>query len=75
MTSIVFGNDLVCRLNFQSLCQLRNDVLDAIARARVNKMLVMKAMFRNMTPDDLMYPPGQEPDTEFSRSVKNFQVC
>lgn len=38
-------------------------------------MLVMKAMFRNLNPDDLMYPPGQAPDTEFKRSVEKFKVC
>lgn len=73
VTTIAFGNDLVCRMNFPSLCQLRNDVLEAISRARVNKMLIMKAIFRNMKPDDLMYPIGEEPETEFKRSVQTFK--
>ena len=75
ITSIVMGNDLVPRLGFRSLCRLRNDVLDAISRARVNKMLIMQAIFKYFNSEDLMYPPGQEPDTPFKRSINDFKVC
>ena len=73
VTSIVLGNDLVSRLNFPSLCRLRNDVLDAISRARVNKMFVLRAIFKDLEPNDLMYPRGEEPDSEFKRSVEKFK--
>lgn len=70
---MVLGNDLVCRLNFRSLCKLRNDVLDAISRARVNKMMIMQAIFKEFSAEDLMYPPGQEPDSPFKRGIEKFK--
>lgn len=70
---MVLGNDLVPRLNFRSLCRLRNDVLDAISRARVNKMMIMQAIFKEFDAQDLMYPPGQEPDSPFKRSIGRFK--
>lgn len=68
------GNDLVCRLSFRTLCRLRNDVLDAISRARVNKMMIMQALFKELDSADLMYPAGQEPDSPFKRSIAEFKV-
>lgn len=73
VTSFVLDSDLVSRLSFRSLCTLRNRVLDAISRARVNKVLIMKGLFQDIDPEDLMYPVGQEPDSEFKRQVKEFQ--
>lgn len=73
MTSVVVGNDLVCRLSFRSLCRLRNDVLDAISRARVNKMMIMQAIFKEFDAGDLMHPPGQEPDSAFKRGIAEFK--
>ena len=70
---MVLGNDLVCRLNFRSLCKLRNDVLDAISRARVNKMMIMQAIFKEFNSEDLMYPAGQEPDSPFKRGIEKFK--
>lgn len=74
VTSIVLGNDIVSRLNFQSLCGLRKDILDTISRAKVNKMVIMKAMLKDMDPEDLLYAPGQEPATDFKSSVERFHV-
>lgn len=73
VTTVVLGNDLVCRLNFRSLCKLRNDVLDAISRARVNKMMIMQAIFKEFNSEDLMYPVGQEPDSPFKRGIEKFK--
>lgn len=74
VSSIVWGNDLVCRLSFHSLCHLRNDVLDTISRAKVNKMVIMRSIFKDYRPEDLLFNPGQEPDSEFKTSVKKFRV-
>lgn len=75
VTSIILGNDLVCRLNFHSLVKLRNDVLDAISRAKVNKMVIMRTIFlKDIRPDDLMFEEGQEPDTPFKASLEVFKV-
>jgi len=73
VTTVVMGNDLVCRLSFPSLCKLRNDVLDAISRARVNKMMIMQAIFKELDSADLMYPPGEEPDTPFKQNIAKFK--
>ena len=50
------------------------DVLDCICRARVNKIYVMQSLFRNFEVDDLMYPQGQEPLSEFKTNVDIFKV-
>lgn len=71
---MVINNDLVCRLSLPKLCKLRNDVLDAISRAKVNKMLIMQAIFRDFDLDDLMYAKGEEPDTAFKKSINDFKV-
>lgn len=65
---------MVSRLNFQSLCNLRKDTLDAISRAKVNKMVIMKAMLKDMDPDDLLHAHGKEPPSEFRSSVERFHV-
>lgn len=75
VTSVVLGNDLVSRLNFQALVQLRNEVLEAIARAKVNKMVVMRTLFmHNIHPADLMHARGEEPDTPFKASLQSFKA-
>ncbi len=71
---MVLGNDLVSRLNFPALCRLRNDVLDAISRAKVNKMVVLGSIFKDVEPSDLMYARGEEPDSEFKQSVAKYKV-
>ena len=53
----------------QYVCMYVLDVLDCISRARVNKIYVMQSLFRNFEVDDLMYPHGQEPLSEFKKSV------
>jgi len=74
VTSVVLGNDLVSRMSFLSLNTLRNDILDCISRARVNKMCVMQAIFRDFDIDDLMYRAGQEPPSQFKQNVAAFKA-
>lgn len=71
--SVVLSNDLVCRLGVVTLNKLRNDVLDAISRAKVNKMHIMQAIFKDFKTEDLMYARGEEPDTPFRRSIAKFK--
>lgn len=74
VTSIALGNDLVCRLNFRSLVKLRHDVLEAISRAKVNKMVIMRTIFlKDIHADDLMHAPGEEPNTAFKASLQTFK--
>ncbi len=74
ITSVILSNDLVPRVSFQSICRLRNDVLDAICRAKTSKAHIMQAVFRDFEVDDLLYAPGSEPDSELRRSITHYQV-
>ena len=55
---------------------MRKDILDAISRAKVNKMVIMQAMFKEYVAqvDDLMHVRGTEPDSEFAKSVREFNA-
>lgn len=71
VTSVVLNDDLISRLSFRSLCALRNDVLDAISRAKVNKMTIFRSIFkREVTADELMFERGEEPPSEFKNFVQ-----
>ncbi len=70
----MLGNDVVPRLNFPAICELRNEVLDAISRAKVSKMLIMQAIFRDFDVRDLMYPRGEAPESDFKTNISKFQV-
>lgn len=72
VTSLVLDNDLICRLSVARLASLRNDVLDSIARAKVNKMTIMQALFKDFHVDDFLYRKGHEPDSAFKRNVDVF---
>jgi hypothetical protein len=63
-------------LSLRSVSKLRCEILDSITRAKVNKMVIMQGLFREYVAqvDDLLYPSGQEPVSEFSRSVHAFNV-
>jgi hypothetical protein len=59
---------------------LRNEVLDIIARIKVSKMDVLKTAVlgpgghkRMQIIDDLMHPRDQVPDSEFKRQVQKFK--
>ena len=60
ITSVVLNNDLICRLNFINLCNLRQLVLELISRSKVNKMIILQAMFRDYELNDLIYAKGME---------------
>eukprot|EP01039_Chlorochromonas_danica_P005092 gene5092-5596_t len=73
VTSIVLGNDLICRTSFRSLCQLRENLLDAICRARRPKIFILRALTLDYERDELLYPPGEEPDSPFKRRLEKFK--
>jgi len=76
VTSLCLGNDMFCRLSVDGLNILREKVLDVIARAKVNKMVIMQALFKEYVHhmDDLLYTPGSEPDSDFRRSIQEYSV-
>jgi hypothetical protein len=74
-TTICCGNDMICRVGFRSLCKLRNDILDAICRAKKNKLQILYSMFsRNQDAKDLLYKRGEEPNSKFKEEVIKFKV-
>ena len=50
MTSVVLDDDLIARLGVGSLNHLRDQVLDCIVRAKVNKTYVMQTLFETSLP-------------------------
>ena len=72
VTSIVLDNDIICRTSALSLAKLRNDVLDSISRAKVSKMMIMQALFKDFDPDLLLYPRGKAPASDFLTNVSEF---
>lgn len=74
VTSVILGKDLVGSLSVKNLSTLRSKVLDALIRCKVNKNIVMRALFEERAHDldALMYAPGSEPDSDFKRMVESF---
>jgi len=72
VTTVVLGSDMVSRLNIHSLAKLREEVLDSIGRCKVNKMVIMQAIFRDFDVRSFMYEKGEEPASEFKNNVIRF---
>ncbi len=67
-TTIILGNDIISRLSMRSVMSLRNQVLYAIARARAHKLYILSALLRPIEIEKALYPPGEEPDSEFKQA-------
>lgn len=75
VTSVVIGNDIVPRMSFPSICTLRDQILDAIARAKVNKTEILRTMFAEDHPSEsLLYPADQVPDSIYKQSIDRFKA-
>lgn len=74
VTSVVLGKDLVGSLSVKNLSDLREQVLDSIARCKVNKMTVLRALFEDKTEevDKFLHPPGTKVGSEFERMVEAY---
>ena len=72
VTTVVLGSDVVPRMSFRGLADLREQVLDGIARAKVNKAHIMQSIFREVDVDAFLYPPGLEPRSRFRCMVQTF---
>ena len=72
VTTVVLGSDMISRLNIDSLAKLREEVLDSIGRCKVNKMIIMQAIFRDFDVRNFMYEKGDEPLSEFKDNVERF---
>lgn len=65
-------NDIVCRLSVNSICELREKILDSISRSKVNKMLIMQSVFKEFPIEQLLYPSGEEPLSDFKLNVNQY---
>ena len=45
-TTVIIDCDWVPRMSLHSVTRLREEILDAIARARVHKLVILQAMFK-----------------------------
>ncbi len=73
VTSVILGSDLVPRASFHSIIRLKLRTLDAISRAKANKMTIFKSSFRHTPISELVYKVGAEPDCEFNRNMNRFK--
>ena len=69
---MVLDDDLISRLGVGSLNHLRDQVLDCIVRARVNKTKIMQSLFRTVDVDEFLYTPDAVPASRFKDSVDTF---
>lgn len=44
------------------------------ARAKVHKLTIIQSLFKNVEEDDVLYRPGEEPDSDFKRCVDVYKV-
>ena len=72
VTAVILGSDMVPRMTFPAMSALREQVLDAISRARVNKAHIMQTIFRDFEVDAFLHRPGQEPPSKFRTMTQKF---
>lgn len=73
VTSVVLGNDMICRTSFRSLCALRDDVLDCIARAKRPKVAILRAATVDLSKEELLFAAGEEPASAFKDALLRFK--
>eukprot|EP01038_Epipyxis_sp_PR26KG_P009971 gene9971-13411_t len=77
ITTVVLDSDMISRMSVNSLCGIRNDILDSISRAKVNKMQIFRSLYNNNSSsiivEQLLCPKGQEPDSTFKRNIDKFK--
>jgi sn1-specific diacylglycerol lipase len=72
ITAVGIDNDWVCMTSWEGVSELRAEVLDAISRARTNKMKCLRSVLKDYSdsrPDALMYPKGSAPDSKFKTEL------
>jgi hypothetical protein len=61
--------------SFDKCLLFLRQLLECLARTKVNKMKILQAVFkRDFDPDNYMHPAGQEPDSNFRRTLLQFKV-
>lgn len=69
---MIVGNDIVPRISFGSVSKLRNDVLNAITRCKVNKTIILSSICRQLQEQDVLHDFA--PPSEFRGAVETFNV-
>ena len=72
ITSVVLGEDAVPYTNLQTLSHLRERVLNALSRAKVNKSKILQTIFKDFEVDELMYDEGKQPENKYTDIINKF---
>ena len=71
LTSYVLDHDIVPRISMDSLENLRNDMLDMIARLKVTKLEANRAN-QNVDKDTLLHRQNSTPPSDFKKQLDKF---
>jgi sn1-specific diacylglycerol lipase len=74
VTSVVLDTDLVTRMSTHSMNKLREEVLDCIVRARVHKLFVLQAVFKDVKSSAVMYRHEEAPESDFKACVDQYKL-
>lgn len=75
ITSVVYGDDLCPSLNYSVLINLRERVLDCLARTKVNKNYIAQCLYKDFELNQLLYEHEEATIThkKFVDSTKQFK--
>jgi hypothetical protein len=74
VTAVVLDTDLVTRMSLHAMTRLREKVLDCIVRARVHKLFVIQALFKDVKSAAVMYPHEEAPESDFKACVDQYKL-
>jgi len=75
--SVILHNDMVPRLAMKTLEEMRDEILELIGRAKVNKTTVMRSLLKNPKPclSELAYERDEpRAPTAYDRQLNHFRV-
>lgn len=73
IVSVVLGDDCVPRLNFFSLCHMRERVMDALIRAKIPKSTIFRMKYQNFDEEEMFFTPEDAPYSEFKKAIDIFK--
>jgi hypothetical protein len=73
VTSVIVGDDIVPSITLPAVNHLRDNVLDALARVKVNKSTIFRSRQADFNGDTFFYKPEDVPDSDFKRCVDAYK--
>ena len=75
LTSVVYQNDIVCRLSYKNLSKLRFEILTALTRVKASKVEILQYAVKKLPPaSTLMYDVDEIPDSAFKRMIDQYKA-